>query len=84
MGILGLIIALIIIAIICRALRARFKVVDNIVYLSILATFIITWISDGFWMGLLYAFCASLIGVLFFGMGKKKQRLKYLMATYIA
>ena len=69
LGLIGSIIALIIIAIICRALRARFKVVDYIVGLSMLATFIITWISDGFWMGLLYFFCAALIARLFFGMG---------------
>lgn len=69
LGLIGSIIALIVIAIICRALRARFKVVDIIVTLSMLATFIITWIFDGFWMGLLYFFCAALIARLFFGIG---------------
>ena len=69
MGFLGSIITLIIIGIICRALRARFKAVDWIAYLFILAVFILTWIEDGFWIGLLSGFFSLIIVVLVLGMG---------------
>ncbi|MEE0266612.1 MAG: hypothetical protein UD103_01340 [Bacteroidales bacterium] len=46
-----------------------FKAVDWIVYLLVLAVFIITWITDGFWLGLLAGIVGSVVAVFLFGMG---------------
>lgn len=69
MGILGTIITLVIIVGVCRLLRSLFKAVDWIVYLLVLAVFIITWITDGFWIGLLAGIVGSVVAVFLFGMG---------------
>ena len=70
MGILGTIIAIVITSAVCRALRAHFKAVDSIACVIILIVFIHTWITEGFWMGLLYAFITGTIVTLIFGWGE--------------
>lgn len=69
MGFIGWGIILIVVAIICRALRSAFKAIDWIVYLFVLAAFIIVWITDGFWMGLLAGIIGCVIVSLLFGIG---------------
>lgn len=69
MGFIGWAIVLIVVVIICRALRAVFKAIDWIVYLFVLAAFIIVWIMDGFWMGLLAGAIGCVAVSLLFGIG---------------
>lgn len=69
MGFIGWAIVLVVVAIICRALRAVFEAIDWIVYLFVLAAFIIVWITDGFWMGLLAGVIGCVVVSLLFGIG---------------
>lgn len=69
MGFIGWVILLIVLAAICRALRSVFKAVDWIVFLLIFAAFIIVWITEGFWMGLIILFIGSAIAGILFGIG---------------
>lgn len=69
MRLIGWAIVLVVVAIICRALRAVFKAVDSIIYICVLAAFIIVWITDGFWMGLLAGVIGCIVVYLLFGIG---------------
>lgn len=69
MGLVLWIIVLVAIALICRALRSKFQAVDWIAYLLVLVLFIVEWISEGFWMGLLVGFIGCVAIALFFGIG---------------
>lgn len=69
MGFIGWIIALVVISIVCRALRSIFKVVDWIAYLIVLAAFVIVWITNGFWMGLLAGIIGCVVVAILFNIG---------------
>lgn len=77
MGFIGWAIALVIVAIICRALRATFEAIDWIVYILVLAAFVIVWITDGFWMGLLTGVIGSVAVSLLFGIGSGTEVRKF-------
>ncbi len=77
MGFIIWVIGMIIVALICRALRSSFKAVDWIVGLIVLAFFIITWINDGFWMALLAGFLGLIATFFLFGIGGGTQVRKF-------
>lgn len=77
MGILGWAIVLIVASIVCRVLRAAFKVVDWIVYLFVLGAFIYVWINDGFWMGLITGIIGCIVVSLLFGIGSGTEVRKF-------
>lgn len=77
MGFIGWTIVLIVVAILCRILRSIFEAIDWIVYLLVLAAFIIVWITDGFWMGLLAGFIGCVAVSLLFGIGSGTEVRKF-------
>ena len=62
-------IILVIAAVVCRALRSIFVAIDWIVYLFVLVAFIVVWITDGFWSGLLTGVIGCVVVGLLFGIG---------------
>lgn len=77
MGFIGWIVVLVVVAIICRALRSVFEAIDWIAYLFVLAAFIIVWIAEGFWMGLLAGFIGCIAMSLLFGIGSGTEVRKF-------
>lgn len=69
MEIIGGILLLIAIMFICRVLRAAFWAVDWIVYILIAAAFVLIWITNGFWMGLLAGVIGLVAARLLFSIG---------------
>lgn len=67
MGFILCAILLVVLAVVCRALRAKFEAVDWIVWLPVLAAFIIVWIIEGFWMGLLILLIGGVAVEILFG-----------------
>ena len=77
LGFWGWTIVLVIISLICRGLRSIFEAVDWIAYLLPWAAFIIVWISEGFWAGLLYGIIGCIAISLLFGIGGGTQIRKF-------
>ena len=72
MGFIGWVISIVVVAIICRALRSKWEAVDWIaylLYLLVLILFVCTWVSEGFWAALLTGLLGCLAIAILFGIG---------------
>lgn len=77
MGFIGWAISIVVVAIICRALRSIWEAVDWIAYLLVLILFIGIWVSEGFWAALLAGFLGCLAIALLFGIGSGTEVRKF-------
>lgn len=73
LGIIGTIIAIVIVAVILRALREKYVWMDRVVAFIILGEAIVSWIIFGFWMGVATFIGSSVIAYILLGWGKKTE-----------
>lgn len=77
MGFIGWAVVLVVVGIICRALRSVFEAIDWIAYLCVLAVFIFVWITNGFWSGFFAGIIGGIVVSLLFGFGDGTEVRKF-------
>ena len=77
MGFIGWAIVLVVVAIICRALRSIWEAIDWIACLLVLIIFIGIWVSEGFWAALLAGFLGCVAIAFLFGIGSGTEVRKF-------